>query len=67
MIGPISRIVLRYVAGALIAHGVVDMATGTDVANNSDVLELVQLGVGAALGIGTEVWYWAAKRFGWAK
>ena len=67
MIGPISRIVLRYVAGALIAHGVVDMATGTEVANNADVLELVQLGVGAAIGIGTELWYALAKRYGWAK
>jgi hypothetical protein len=67
MIGPISRIVLRYVAGALIAHGVLDMAAGTDIAGNADVLELVQLGVGAALGVATEVWYWAARKLGWAK
>lgn len=60
MIGPISRIIGRWAASALVTYGMVAPEYGT--ALDAD-LALV---VGAVLGLGVEVGYILAKRFGWA-
>ena len=66
MTAAIIRIVLRYVAGILIAKGLVDSATAMELARDPDVLMLSQTAVGIAAGVAAEAWYWLAKRMGWA-
>lgn len=66
MIGPISRIILRYLAGALVAYGLLDAPMGDQIASDPDILSFVSLGVGTAAGLATEVGYALAKRWGWA-
>jgi hypothetical protein len=67
MIGPISRILLRYGAGGLVVAGLLGSDLGDQIAADEDILHLVQIGVGAAIGAGTELWYWAANKYGWSK
>lgn len=67
MIGPISRILLRYGSGALVTIGIVSPDMGGMLAVDEDVLSLVQIGLGSAVGAATEIWYWAANKYGWSK
>lgn len=60
MIGPIARIILRYVAGALVAYGVISEDIGAQIAADPDLL----LVVGAGLGLAVEVAYMIARRVG---
>jgi hypothetical protein len=57
----IVRIILRYASGFLIAKGLV----GVDFAQDPDVAMLAEAILGGAIMVGTEVWYWAAKKYGW--
>jgi len=63
MTAVIARIALRYIAGALIATGYLDAATGSTLASDPDVLMLVGLG----LGVIAEGAYAIARKRGWAK
>lgn len=67
MIAPVSRIILRYVAGILIAKGWLDSGFGQQLATDPDVLSLVQIGVGFAAAAASEGWYWLARKFGWSR
>lgn len=59
MIGPLSRILARVAAGALIGAG---WASEGDVAGlDADMAEVIGLGLWAA----TEAFYALAKRLGW--
>jgi hypothetical protein len=60
MIGPISRIVGRWAASALVTYGMVAPEYGS--ALDAD-LALV---IGVVLGAAVEAGYIAAKRLGWA-
>ncbi len=73
----IARLVLRYIAGALIAKGLLDATTAVELAQDPDLIDLlatalaslvtsVPLWIGTLAGIATEWWYKAAKRLGWA-
>jgi hypothetical protein len=59
----ITRIILRYVAGALIAKGFLDAGTGDTLASDPDVLMLVGLGIGVL----TELAYTVARKMGWSR
>ncbi len=63
MIPVISRIILRYVSGALVAYGFIPHDAGADLAMDPDLAVLI----GAGLGMLTEGFYALARRFGWAK
>ena len=63
----ITRIVLRYAAGALVAHGLLAPDVGNQLSVDPDVLAAIEVVVGAALGALSEVWYYLARRFGWSK
>lgn len=67
MTAPIARILLRYLAGALFLAAGVDDSFGQQFINDPDVLNLTQLALSAAITGVTEGWYWAARKFGWAK
>lgn len=57
----IARIALRYAAGALVAAGYLDADLGAEIGADPDILILV----GGALGVGVELAYALAKKWGW--
>lgn len=65
MIGPFSRIALRYVAGFLVAKGFLSGADSDFLSTDPDVAFVVEAGAGVALGLAVEGFYWLAKRMGW--
>jgi hypothetical protein len=58
-----ARILLRYVAGALIAAGYLDATMGSSIANDPDLLILV----GTVIGAATEGAYYLAHKLGWTR
>lgn len=59
---PILRIVLRYVAGFLVAKGVLDSATADQVNTDPEFYKSFETLVGVALAGINELWYrWAKK------
>lgn len=66
MIGPVSRILARYIAGALVTFGFLEMSFAREIGADPDFALIIQTVLGALIGIGVEAWYWFAKRMGWA-
>lgn len=66
MSGPIARILLRYIAGALVAKGILDPDSAALLNTDPDLIELVTAAVGVLMGLATEYAYRLAKRLGWA-
>lgn len=66
MIGVVSRILLRYLAAALVARGLVSADLGAQLVGDADILTIVATAVGTAVAIAVEGWYWLARRMGWA-
>jgi hypothetical protein len=62
MIGPISRIILRYLAAALVTYGIVPVDVGAQIAMDPDLIALLGLTLAALV----ELIYTLAKRCGWA-
>jgi len=62
MIGPISRIILRYLAAALVTYGIVPVNVGDQIAMDPDLIALL----GLTLAASVELSYKLAKRRGWA-
>lgn len=65
MTGPIARIILRYVAMALVARGIFTAEDASTLSSDGDLLNAIEIGVGALIGVGTEAWYYLARKFGW--
>ena len=63
--GAIARILLRYLAGVLVARGLLMESDGNMFASDPDIAALMEMGVGVALGAISEGWYVVAKRMGW--
>ncbi len=61
MIGPVTRILLRYLSGFLIAKGW--LGSEYDLSADPDVV----MAVGLAIGAATEAAYVLARKLGWAK
>lgn len=59
MIGPLSRILARWIASALVTYGVIAPEYGT--ALDADVATILGLVIGGL----TEASYMLAKRYGW--
>jgi len=62
MIGPIARIILRYVASALVTYGYLSHDVGAQIAIDPDLIAVL----GLALGALVEVGYALARKRGWA-
>ncbi len=56
---PFVRIALRYIAGVLLAHGLVDAETGNMIATDPDLIALLAGGVMFAV---TEGWFLIERR-----
>lgn len=59
------RILLRYIAGALILKGLLPADLGNELANDPEVISALELVIGAGIAAVVEGWYWLAKRMGW--
>lgn len=59
--GPIARVLLRYIGGALVAKA----GLSVDV-NDPDVVNVSIFVVGAVCSVAAEGWYYLARRFGWS-
>ena len=57
----LARLAARYLAGFLVAYGLIDHETGQQIALDPDVA----LALGMVLAAGAEGFYALAKRFGW--
>lgn len=65
MTGLLIRILLRYASGALVAKGLLSPEDGAAFAGDQELMQLLEVGAGLAIGAATELWFWAAKKFGW--
>jgi hypothetical protein len=65
MLGPLSRILLRYVSAMLVTMGLLNSDLGNQLAGDADVLAVVQTTLGFIIMISVEGYYWLAKRRGW--
>lgn len=61
------RIFLRYLAGVLVARGLLMESDGNMLAGDPELAALLEMGIGMALGAISEAWYVLARRFGWSK
>ena len=59
---PISRIILRYLAAALVTYGLVPVDVGAQIAMDPDLIAMLGLTLAALV----ELIYNLAKRRGWA-
>jgi hypothetical protein len=59
-----ARILLRYASMALVMWGLLGPSDAKIVTADPDLAMIIEMGVGLAVMAGTELWYWAAKRFG---
>lgn len=66
MTAVLVRIALRYGAGILVAKGILAPEAGADLATDPDVLQVAQIGAGLIAGAMAEMWFFFAKRLGWA-
>lgn len=67
MTSVIARIILRYLAGALIAKGFLSPDLGNTIVADPEIETMIQVGLGLVIGGATELFYFFARRFGWAK
>lgn len=67
MVSVVARIALRYAAGALVAKGLLDTSTGSQIAADADILRAIEVGLGVGLATASEVWYSLARKLGWSK
>lgn len=65
-LAPLTRIALRYIAGALITKGLLD-ADSASLFTDPELIDLAHLGIGVVFATGTEFWYWLASKLGWKK
>ena len=60
----VTRILLRYLSGALVAWGLVSPETGAVIVADADLQAVLLIGVGGLLGAATEALYARARRSG---
>jgi hypothetical protein len=59
------RIGLRYLAGYLALHGILSQDLADTLAGDPDIVAAVETLAGFAVAAGTELYYRAAKKYGW--
>lgn len=60
--GPLARVILRYLGAALITKA----GLSIDV-TDPDIATLAQFLIGAVLSVGTETWWYLARKYGWCQ
>lgn len=59
------RLLMRYIAGSLLAKGLIDAAMAHQLATDQEVIAALQIIIAFAFGAVAEGWYYLAKKFGW--
>ncbi|WEX07361.1 hypothetical protein [Chelativorans sp. AA-79] len=67
MSGLIARIIIRYIAGALVAKGLLSAEDAYFINADPELVDLVTTTIGAGLMIATEWFYWLARKLGWER
>ncbi|WP_386681794.1 hypothetical protein [Loktanella sp. R86503] len=57
MTDQIVRIVLRYLAGALVTYGLASAASAEQIATDPVLIDWIVAGIGAAIALVTERWF----------
>lgn len=65
-LGPLSRIVLRYGAGALVTFGFITADMGHMIADDPDLVAIISLALGGIGAFIAEYGYQLARKRGWA-
>lgn len=63
--GPIVRILLRVVAGAIMSKGYFDQETVDWISTDPDISMYAEMGLGFVVLSCSEFYYFLAKKFGW--
>ena len=66
-LSPWIRIALRYVAGWMVAQGMIDGELANIISTDPDLAASFNLLIGALMAAISETWYAFAKRMGWEK
>lgn len=66
LFGPIARILLRYLSGALVAVGLLLPGDALAIATDPEMVSATVAIIGAVVGAATELAYMAARRLGWS-
>lgn len=61
----VIRILLRYLAMWLVAKGYMSDEAGNMFSTDPDIAAMIDVGLGAALGVAAEAWHYVARRLGW--
>lgn len=64
--GVFARILLRYVSGYLVLKGFFSAEMSGQLQADADIINWLEIGLGAAAAGISEGWYWLAKKFGWS-
>ncbi|ARO15046.1 hypothetical protein BVG79_01702 [Ketogulonicigenium robustum] len=62
---PLARILLRYIAAAMITYGLAPREGAMLIANDPELADLLAIALGAIIAAAAEGYYALAKRFGW--
>ncbi|MER8827246.1 hypothetical protein NKH73_14250 [Mesorhizobium sp. M0938] len=65
MIGLIIRIAMRYLAGVLVARGLLGADDAASFSADPDIQMMLETGTGLAIGASVEGWHWLARKLGW--
>lgn len=65
LFGPIARILIRYLVGALVMYGLLDAPGADQISNDPDIIALVAMVLATVAGTATELAYALARRWGW--
>lgn len=60
--GPLARVLFRYAGAALMTKAGVSIDL-----TDPDLMTLAEFGLGALLSVGSEVWWYLARRYGWCQ
>jgi hypothetical protein len=63
--GPLSRILLRYVAMFFAAKGYFDDSAATQLIEDRDVQQVIEMCIGGVLSVAVETYYKFARKYGW--
>lgn len=66
MMAPLARILVRYAVGALVVRAWLTPDDALLLTGDPELIRLAEMGLMALPGAATEVYYWLAKRYGWA-
>jgi len=63
---PLVRIGLYMLSSHLISRGWLSAEDAMELRSSPELMAFVDMAIGAVVGSGTFLWYWAAKRLGWS-